>query len=276
MEIWSKISKKNIIAYVKSTRCNDGGYVHYRMPPSSGLDTFYALSILKLLGEKITHKEETVNFIESLAGPENVNDLYIIIKCHQLLGRSVAEFNDRVKNLISLYLAEFVSKDKELFYDVVSIFEQASKALELTQLFDLKIKKEPLKKKVLSCQKPSGGFGKNYSKLADTFYAVKILSQIGCFDEKVKDRALQYLKNRRFYQFSDSRFIEDIYYLAEIHQLLSIPLPNPDGFLYFISNCQKNGGFARNYPQAIVTLEYTYMAARTLMTLGRNDRISDS
>jgi len=267
MEIWSKVDRKAIISYVNDKRMSDGGFVFYRMEPSGGLDTFYALSILHDLNIEIQNKEEIIKFIDSFGESNGLVDIYIKVMVYRLLGRDTNPLKEEVSATVESYLAKELLDDKiELMVETVSFFESPAKIIELCHLLDIPYDEERITKKVLSYQKEDGGFGKECSNLADTYYAIKLLNLLKIEVEKYP-KVINYIKNNRWYEFSHARYLEDIFYLIQTLMILKQPIPYPESFLIFIANCQKNGGFARNYPQAIANLEYTYLAVNSLLVL---------
>jgi len=267
MEIWSKVDKNAIISYVNDRRMSDGGFVFYRMEPSGGLDTFYALSILNDLNIEIQNKEEIIAFIDSFGESNGLVDVYIKVMVYRLLGKDTNSLKDEVSATVESYLIKELLDNKiELMVETVSIFESPNKVVELCQLLDIPYDEEMITKKVLSYQKEDGGFGKECSNLADTYYAIKLLNLLKIEIDKYP-KVINYIKNSRWYKSFHTRYLEDIFYLIQSLKILNQPVPHPKSFIVFIANCQKNGGFARNYPQAIANLEYTYLAVKSLLAL---------
>ncbi|MGB9372327.1 MAG: hypothetical protein WCB79_10420, partial [Halobacteriota archaeon] len=53
-----------LVAYVESTRSDDGGYCFYRLNESNAADTFYAVYALTALNRSVPEPELTADFLQ--------------------------------------------------------------------------------------------------------------------------------------------------------------------------------------------------------------------
>jgi len=277
------INKQKIIDYVEDKHLPDGGYFFAKVEPSSGLDTYYAVKILKLLGIKTKHKNLIISFWKDTEKQGGINDLYslflsvetcrelqvdigIFNKYHYLLFE-IFENNRLLKKSIftpgksnkmefydnssaTLY-ADFLDNElKNLYYYTV-----------LANNFKLRINAKKIIDFVLSRKNDDGGFGKiSDSQLATTYFALNILNLLS-YPIKSLLKTKNYLKN----EWLKINYLEELYWMIEGMIMLNLSLPSSEQITLFLFDCLRdNGGFSRSRNLGIPTIEYTYYAVSIL------------
>lgn len=226
--MFKKPNARDMINYVLSRRGVDGGYLSYQymgLFESSVEDTYYALTILKLLGVEPPNKPDTLNFlkeaqlpegnysslrvaffaIKALASldekPRDVNGAVSYLKetLESMLIREVDSFQQPMeferKNYVSREIVEKALKSVDL-YDLYVIemptvlcnVNMATSALNLIGHKLSKSDRENILRLVLGFKNEDGGFGLSKSYIDDTFHALCILVNL---ENSLEDLGLQ-------------------------------------------------------------------------------------
>lgn len=259
---------RRAVAYVRARQTEDGGYFFARIPPGCLRDSYFAVQMLRMVGERAARPEDFEGFIQSFLSSNAVQDahgLYLLIGIFEGLGRdlhslrrsgSVSWLTGRLGGRSSSYDLEV-----EVVSELEGLYELVYCLLKLRIPFD----KKGVAQLVSSYRNTGGSYGDGHrSVLATTYYAAQTLTLLG---QPVVEhqQVLSFLRRREPAVY----FMEDLYYLPEALQTLDEGLPNRDYWVSFVLDCQRSsGGFARTRVIGIATLEYTYYAMCILDRLG--------
>ncbi len=264
--------KKKVIGYIERCHLEDGGYFFARVLPSSGLDTYFAVNSLRILGVKPGNPESIINFFldEFKAGViVGMANIFIIIETLSSLGR----LNDDVKNYAQKQILLLQNEDgsfgtmENLDIEVTSELQDTYRAIKVMEAIGADIDKNRITDFILNELNPDGGYGrKGHSTLSSTYYATKIHKMLGN-DPKTLTVTCDYLRKRE--QNWEVQFIEDIYWLVLGLANLGEKINVPERIINFVMECQRTGGgFSRSTVIGIPTLEYTYYALSILNEVG--------
>jgi len=254
--------------YIERCRLGDGGYFFARVPPSSAMDTFFAVKSLSLLGVKPDRPQETADFFlaqmkdGSLGG---ISSLFCAAEVLNELGQVTAEFRTyaqsglrRLQNEAGGYGAY-----ENIDVEIASELQSTYRATRTLVIVGAGLDGHKIGRFVSGFLNADGGYGsKNHSTLASTYYATGIrhlLRLHGSETAATKD----YLRRRE--QGWQIQFIEDLYWLIESLANLGEKPAYPDRAIKFVVKCRRRGGgFSRATIMGIPTLEYTLYALSIL------------
>ena len=257
----------------------DGGYCFYRIPPSSGMDTYFAVKSLAILGLKPQHPEAVTNFIlnqvkeDSTAG---VTGVFATVEIIGELSRLPKGFKDYAQqHVMALQNSQGGFGTLENFdIEVTSELQETYRAVKILTSLDIPFDDEKVTHFVLGLLNPDGGYGRDgRSTLASTFYATAIQKLLGTEDRKLA-KTKDYLRNRESaWQENIDKglvgYIEDLFWLIEGLANLGENSNFPDQVTRFVVDCQVPPfyGFART-TRGIATLENTFYALSILREVG--------
>jgi len=275
------VNHNKIIKFVLSRRNDDGGYgfcpPHYGAEfPSSSSDTFYALSILHMLGEKISHSHRTEEYLFSLQNEDGsfsgMTSAFHTVKSLELLGSKPKKlhFLDRLEGYLkgkkSVKGEEFMSGFLSAEYDTSSSpYKHVYCAVEILKTLGRKVSLNEVE--WILPEGKHGGFGVGSSDIISTFYALSCLHAAGYPMKELE-------KTKKFVEGCEHReggftsiphitppYMEDTYFGLASAKLLGIEPKHPDRSDWFVASCQNtDGGFRRSFFQGISTLDNTYFA----------------
>jgi len=262
--------REQVNHYVENCHLDDGGYFFARIPPSSAMDTFYAIKTMSMLGLKPDHPAKTKNFLLSALKEGSwfgIDGLFAAVEVLCELNSYIQlspHYLDRI-NLLKNSMGGF-GVVNNLDIEVVSEMETTYRVLRILTLLSIDFDKRQITDFVLKFRNEDGGFGKNhFSTLASTFYATEIFKLIEYSGDEF-ELTTSYLRSSE--NEWKLNFIEDVYWMS--HSLTNLG-QKPDlaeWIISFVKDCQRsNGGFARKGVMGIPTLEYTYYAVSILRTL---------
>jgi hypothetical protein len=286
--VMSLLNKEKIINFVLKRRNEDGGYgfcpPYYGSEfPSSPSDTFYALAILQMLGEKIPHPHKTQEYLLSLQNKDgsfsSIASAFYVVKSLEILGSKPREL--RFLNWLELCLKGKKPVSSELVSDFLSAEYDASSspykhiycAVEILKTFGRRIGIKEVE--WILPEGKHGGFGAGAPDIISTFYALSCLHAAGYPLRKLE-------KTKKFVEGCEHReggftsiphitppYVEDTYFGVECAKLLEVKLKHPDRSEKFLLSCQNiDGGFRRSLFQGISTLDNTYFALACLKAFG--------
>jgi hypothetical protein len=261
-----------VVKYIERCHLEDGGYFFARIPPSSGLDTYFAVKSLPILGLKPDRPEAIANFFlndfkESTLG--GITGIFLAVEVLNDLGR----MTDELRNYALLRIMALRNKAggfgayKDVDVEVPSELQDTYRAVRVLKITGADFDREKVSRFTLGFLRPDGGYGaKGYSTLASTFYATEIHKLLGVDTGKL-NTAREYLRKRE--ENWQVQFIEDVYWLYKGLANLGEKPNFPDRTLKFVMACQRaNGGFSRATIIGIPTLEYTFYALSILREIG--------
>ncbi|PIP32864.1 hypothetical protein COV53_03745 [Candidatus Gottesmanbacteria bacterium CG11_big_fil_rev_8_21_14_0_20_37_11] len=283
--------RQRIIEYLEDKHLPDGGYFFAKVEPSSGLDTYFAVKTLKLLGTKPGNIQSVISFWKNEDRSGNIDDLeglYLYAEtlkelsiCTQALERHKKLLNEIYQDnqLLRKRAFKTVSGDFGLYDASVNtlftdILEGELKELyyftSLISQFQLEIEEKRIIQFIFSLQNKDGGFGKiRDSQSATTYYALKILNLLS-YPVKSLIKTKEHVKR----EWSKVNYLEDLFWHIESLSLLKLPFPSSEQIILFLYDCfRDNGGFSRSRNLGIPTIEYTYYAVSILKRLSKIHKV---
>lgn len=253
--------------YIHSTRTADGGYFFARVPPSSGLDTLFAVSGLSILGSRPRDPESLRAWLTGWAAAVGPSDHTAFIVCRVLrcLDEPASAIRELLRRLGCRPQTDW-NPPRRLFVEATSVLESLYERLSVLRTLQIELDDDSLLPKVLALRDVNGGFSAAGSQpLATTYFAAEVLRML---EAPVEATAPTEAFVRARAQQPDVHFLDDLRWLAELCHAFDITPRNSPALVEFVAACQRpGGGFARSPVIGIPTLEYTYDALRTLECL---------
>jgi len=275
------VDTNKITQFVLKRRNEDGGYgfcpPHYGSEfPSSSSDTFYSLSILHMLGEKIPHSHKTEEYLLSLqnddAGFSGVSPAFHVVKSLEILGSKPKKL--KFLDWLEIYLKskrvakgeEFISGFLSAEYDTSSSpYKNVYCIVEILKALGRKVNLKEIE--WVLPEGKHGGFGVGSSDVISTFYALSCLHAAGYPLKKLE-------KTKKFVEGCEHKeggftsiphitppYMEDTHFGLECCRILEFEPKHPERSEWFVASCQNtDGGFRRSFFQGISTLDNTYFA----------------
>ncbi len=256
--------------YVEKCRLEDGGYFFAMMPPSSAMETYYAIKILSMLGIKPDRPGEIGDFFLNALKKDYFMGLNGLFAAAEVLYELNVENQSLYKYLPKLKLMRNsvggFGVIENLDLEVVSELETTFRVLSVLNRLGMDINNQQIVNFILKFNNADGGFGKGgISTLASTFYATEIF-KLTMYDGAELKLTVSYLRARE--NMWQLNFIEDIYWLSNSLCNLGQRVRITEWIIPFVKACQRpNGGFARKDVIGIATLEDTFYAISILKTL---------
>jgi len=263
---------REVVKYIERCHLEDGGYFFARVPPSSGLDTYFAVKSLSILGVKPDRPEAIASFFlndikdGSLGG---MTGIFLTVEVLNELGR----MTDKLRNYAQPRIMALQNKTggfgayENIDIEVPSELQETYRALKVLKIIGADFDGQKVGRFVFRMLNPDGGYGgKGYSTLASTFYATEIHKLLGVQAGKLTVTRDYLRKREGNWQV---QFIEDVYWLVLGLANLGEKTNLPDRVTRFVMMCQRsNGGFSRATIMGIPTLEYTFYALSILRETG--------
>ncbi|MGA9047589.1 MAG: prenyltransferase/squalene oxidase repeat-containing protein [Dehalococcoidia bacterium] len=264
------ILQEQVQGYISKCHLPDGGYFFAMMPPSSAMDTYYAVKTLSLLGVEPDRTGEIEDFFINALEKNpfmGINGLFSaseVLYDLNLENKSLYGYLPKLK-LMRNSVGGFGAFEN-LDLEVVSEMETTFRVVSILNRLGRDFNTQPIINFVLKFNNADGGFGNGrISTLASTFYATEIFKLIMYDGTKLK-LTVNYLRDRE--NMWQLNFIEDIYWLSNSLCNLGQRVRIPERLISFVKACQRpNGGFARKDVMGIPTLEDTFYAVSILKTL---------
>jgi hypothetical protein len=255
--------REQVCQYVERCRMEDGGYFFARIPPSSAMDTYYAVKSLSMLGLQPECPAATMQFFFNALNNSSslgLNGLFAAAESLADLDSSFelpARYLSRINKLKNSMGGFGVVRNIDIA--VVSELETTYRVLKILDRLALGYDKEQVTGFVRAFQNKDGGFGRDgISTLASTFYATAVFDLVG-YQCSGPSLIIDYLRGKE--NVWNLNFIEDIYWLSHSLVRLGQRPRLADWILSFIRGCQRtNGGFSRKDVMGIPTLEDTFYA----------------
>jgi hypothetical protein len=267
-----------IVKYIFERQNPDGGYTFCRWTESNAQDTFYALSILEILGVEPVNLDKTITFLKSLQYDDGKFDsikiAYYVVKSLAKLGekplKPIEGLEDYLPDLIRSLGSPYV--DIEALSEVESIYV----LVDLCKTLNIGVDSDRIIGAILSIKSNDGSFGSpKRSKIASTFYALATLKTLGYeVSSNLMDTLSWIRKCERsvggFSQSSEAApiYLEDTYFGIRSLEILNEGVRYPQETLKFIAHFQNpNGGFRRSIFLGISDFESTYQALYSIKVL---------
>jgi len=269
--------RRKVIGYIEGRHLEDGGYCFFRMPPSSGMDTYFAVKSLSILSVKPDRPEAIASFFlndvkEGALG--GIPGIFATIEVLNELNQMTEELRSYAQQQIMLRQnkAGGFGALKDIYIEVPSELEDTYRAVRVLRIIGADFDERRIVDFISSKLNLDGGYGaEGRSTLASTFYATEINRLLGVGADKLNGTK-GYLRNkendwRENFDKGLVNYIENLFWLVEGQANLGEKSNIPDRITRFVMGCQSpNGGFGRAY--SIPTLEYTFYALSILRKIG--------
>jgi hypothetical protein len=264
--------REKIIKYIQSCHLDDGGYFFARIPPSSGMDTYFAVKSLVMLGEKPDNAEKTELFLKSGIEDGSLNNLTGIFLSSEVLNELDMINNKFINHAFKLVQGMKNEPGgfgayKDINIETPSELQDTYRAVKILNIIGRDINKPELFEFTCQFLNADGGYGaNNYSTLASTYYATEIYKILG-FDVKELAVTRDYLRKiEARWQISS---IEDLFWLSGALANLNEGVDYAERASDFVLECLRyNGGLARVPIIGIPNLEYTFYGLSILKNTG--------
>ena len=259
----------------------DGGYTFCQGAESNAQDTFYAIETLNILRVPPRNVDRTIKFMRDLQHSDGSFDsvqvaYYVTAVLSRLRAELAKPINSFLESLRAL-IEKFENQD--VYIEAASEFETLYYAVELIKRHGSLQSIVQLQKQISKLQNNDGSFGnKRFSRIASTFYALKILKLLG-YDIRKLHGVLRWIRrcevpNGGFTAepeaSSEYMVMEDLYYGVKALEILNERCRYPKENLKLIAKLQNsNGGFRRSVFLGISNFESTYQAVSVLKTLSQ-------
>jgi hypothetical protein len=261
-----------VVAYIERCHLEDGGYFFARVPPSSGLDTYFAVKSFSILSVKPNRPEAIANFFLNDIAEGTLGGITGIFLAVEVLNE-LGQMTDELRNYAQPRIMALQNKAggfgayENIDVEVPSELEETYRAVRVLKIIGADFDRKKVNRFTFSFLRPDGGYGaKGYSTLASTFYATEIHKLLGVEMGKLTVTR-DYLRRRE--ENWQVQFIEDLYWLVLGFANLNEKTNVPERVTRFTMMCQRsNGGFSRATIMGIPTLEYTFYALSILREVG--------
>jgi len=267
------INLDGIAGYVHSCQCPGGGFCFYGLDEPNLADTFFAARTLALLSRAPLALDKTLGFVrdffQSPLGEGSLWGIYYGLGVLRLYQDDVRDRSQLTEILLGFYNRRVSgqrgskSLSLELLSHVVEAIQMLGCSLEHQQI-------RSGQHYVLQFQNEDGGFGVQRSNLWETSFAISLLKALSYPVQKLPvQRFLLDLEHEDFgfctVPGSTPAFLEDIYLGLTAFRALELTSRYETAVLRFMLECQTGSyGFRRSRWLGIPTLEYTYMAVKSL------------
>ena len=260
--------RPKVIDYIERCHLEDGGYFFARVPPSGGLDTYFAVRSLSILGVKPGRPQAIACFFLSGIVDGTIGGITGVFLAVEVLS-ALGQMTDKLRNYARLQIMALQNKAggfgayQDIDVEVPSELQNTYRAVRVLKIIGADFDKEKVNSFVFSFLRPDGGYGaKGYSTLASTFYAMEIHKLLGVDVGKL-NATRDYLRTTE--ENTQAQFIDSLYWLVLGLANLGEKTNMPYRVLAFVMMCQRlGGGFSRAPVMGIPTLEDTFYALSIL------------
>ena len=263
---------RQVAKYIERCHLEDGGYFFARVPPSGGLDTYFAVKSLSILGVKPDRPQTIARFfLDGIAQGviSGITGIFLAVEVLNDIGRMAEDLRNYAwQRIMALQnKAGSFGAYEDIDVEVPSELQDTFRAVRVLKIIGADFDKERVNGFVFSFLRPGGGYeAKGYSTLASTFYATEIHKLLGVDVGKL-NATRDYL--RTIEENTEAQFIEGLYWLTMGLANLGMKPNMPDKVMTFVMMCQRlGGGFSRAPVMAIPTLEDTFYALSILREIG--------
>jgi hypothetical protein len=262
--------RQQVTRYIERCHLEDGGYFFARVLPSSGLDTYFAVKSLSIMGVKPNNPEAIASFFLNDFKASTIVSMTGIFVSVEVLNE-LARLNDDLKSYAYQRIMPLQNKAggfgalENIDVEVASELQETYRAVRILKIVNASFDKRRITDFVLGELNLDGGYGREgRSTLASTYYATEILKLL---ENDTSSVTRDYLRNRE--ENWQVQFIEDLYWLIMGLGNLGEKFNFPERAIEFVMECQRaNGGFSRATAMGIPTLEYTFYALSILKEVG--------
>ena len=267
--------RQQLIEYIESCQVEDGGFFFARVPPSSAVDTYFAVKSLHMIGEKPRRPWAIVDYFLNRAKNNSIyglGDIFAAVEVmNELDQKMIPSLRDRAQRIRHLQnKAGGFGAIENIDIEVPSELEDTYRAIRALGIIGTDFDEQKAARFVSSLLNPDGGYGGHgFSTLASTFYATEIqklleieLRKLNSTRDYLRDKEDKWRAN---FDKGQVDFIENLFWLVKGLANTGEKSNIPERITEFVMACQKaNGGFARTTIMGIPTLEYTFYALSIL------------
>jgi len=273
-DVMNAIDPDRIVGYVQSRECPSGGFCFYGLDEPNLADTFFATQTLGLLCNAPLAPERTIafgrRFFQSPLGEGSLWGIHYGLRVLRFFNQDLPCLS-RIKQIILGFFNKRVSAPAgpppRLSLELLSL------VVELIELLECPL--EPQLRRagrhyILRFQNQDGGFGAIRSSLWETSFAVRILKGLDFSLSTLSAREFAVSCEHEDFGFSTvpgsaPAFLEDIYSGLIAFRALGLKARYETAIGRSILEYQTDTyGFTRSPWLGIPTLEYTYMAVKSL------------
>lgn len=172
--------RKELVGYIERCHLEDGGYFFVPIPPSSGLDTFFAIKSLSILGVKPIRPQATAEFFfeqKSEGALESTTGIYAAVEVLKELGLMTDEIKRHARQKITPLqnISGGFGALGNIDVEVASELEQTYRAIKVLKTIGAEFAEGEASRFVSCFSNADGGYGSPLSTLASTFYATGII-----------------------------------------------------------------------------------------------------
>jgi len=263
---------REVVKYIERCHLEDGGYFFARIPPSSSLDTYFAVKSLSILGVKPHNSKAIADFFLNDFKTSTLSGMTGIFTAVEVLNE-LDQMTDELRKYAWLRIMPLQNEAggfgalENIDVEVSSELQETYRAVKILKIINADFDERKITDFLLGELNHDGGYGREgRSTLASTFYATEIHKLLGNDTEKLTVTR-DYLRKRE--ENWQVQFIEDLYWLTMGLANLGEKSNATDRAIRFIIECQRtNGGFSRATVMGIPTLEYTFYALSILRKVG--------
>jgi hypothetical protein len=264
--------RHRVVKYIERCHLEDGGYFFARVPPSGGLDTYFAVKSLSILGVKPNRPEAIASFLRNHIAEGTLGGITGIFLAVEVLN-DLGYMTDELKDYARTRISSFQNKEggfgvyKDVIVGVYSELQATCRAVSVLKTIGASFDEEKVKRFIFGFLNLDGGYGaERYSTMASTYYATEVHKLLGVEPARLS-ATRDYL--RQVEETWEVQFIEDAYWLVLSLANLGEKTTVPDRVTRFVMLCQRaNGGFSRAPVMGIPTLEHTFYALSILREIG--------
>ena len=267
--------RQQIAGYIENCQLEDGGFFFARVPPSSAMDTYFAVKSLHLIGEKPRRPWAIVDYFLNRAKDNSLhglNDIFTAVEVmNELDQKMVPGLRNHAQKIRHLQNKPGgFGAIENIDIEVPSELEATYRAIRILRIIGTDFDEQKVTSFVSSLLNQDGGYGKEgHSSLASTFYAAEIhkllrieIPRLTSTRDYLRDRED---KRRANFDKRQVDFIENLFWLVRGLANMGEKSNIPERITEFVMACQRaNGGFARTTIMGIPTLEYTFYALSIL------------
>jgi len=271
--------RKEAVRYIERCHLEDGGYFFARVLPSGGMDTYFAVKSLSILGVKPDRQGAIERFLFGEMKEGQLNDIAGLFTASEVfsdLGLLTHDFSLFARERIMRFRNEaggFGVTDG-LDVEVTSELQDTYRAVRVMLVNGGEPDVDGITRFLSTFLNRDGGYGRaGRSTLASTYYSTEIHRLLGRAQAGT-GATVDYLRDveaewASAYDSVRVTFVEDLFWLVKSMANLGGSCAYPDKVKASVLACQReNGGFSRAAIMGIPTLEYTYYALSLLKEIG--------
>lgn len=163
--------KDEVIDYIERCHLDDGGYFFARVPPSSNMDTFYAVKCLSILGAALARRQEIGQFFLDQMRQTDLNDITGLFSASEVLselGMITGEFKKYAYQKIMRFKNNTggFGATENVDVEVVSELQNTYRAVKVLKLIGKDFDKVEIARFVFGLLNRDGGYGRDRNSQA--------------------------------------------------------------------------------------------------------------